>query len=119
MANILHREVVLHGKYLTSRSCFTWQILQPEVVVTEMLLLQISQPLVEFDQVVVKGGEGSRQGHHIPGGGGVDSRELESEAAHVHQVLVRSHRLFVVKSSQQLLHLHHRYLIVELAQNSC
>ena len=30
---------------------------------------------------------------HIPGGGGVDSRKLESEAAHVHQVLVRSHRL--------------------------
>ena len=28
-----------------------------------MLLLKISQPLVEFNQVVVEGGEGPRQGH--------------------------------------------------------
>ena len=26
---------------------------------------------------------------HIPGGDGVDGRELKSEAAHIHQVLVR------------------------------
>ena len=30
---------------------------------------------------------------HIPGGDGVDGRELKSEAAHVHQVLVRGCRL--------------------------
>ena len=30
---------------------------------------------------------------HIPGGDGVDSRELKSKAAHVHQVLVRPRRL--------------------------
>ena len=30
---------------------------------------------------------------HIPGGDGVDGRELKSEAAHVHQVLVGPRRL--------------------------
>ena len=32
-------------------------------VFEKMLFLEISQPLMEFDQVVVEGGEGSCQGH--------------------------------------------------------
>ena len=65
---VLHPEVVLHGK------C------DPTVVFEEMLLLQISEPLVEFDQVVVKGGEGSRQGHlHWHDDGGDDDENTRND----------------------------------------